>query len=199
MKKEELLEIGLTEEQANKVFALNGQDIEREKAKTAAAKTELAGVQETFTTAQSELEALKKSNGDIAAVQKQLEELQAKYDTDTQALQNQLSERDYSEAMTRAVGQKELKFTSKSAERAFLTALREKKLALKEGELEGLDSFIEEQKKSDPDAFAPDKPLPRFTAPTGQGGTPPKPVSRAAQIAAQMNQSLYGSPKTEKE
>ena len=33
MKTEELLEIGLTEEQANKVFAMNGKDVENAKGK----------------------------------------------------------------------------------------------------------------------------------------------------------------------
>ena len=35
MKKEELLEIGLTDEQADKVFALNGKDVEKYKSQAA--------------------------------------------------------------------------------------------------------------------------------------------------------------------
>lgn len=47
-------------------------------------------------------ETLKQSSGDAAAVQQQLTELQAKYDTDTQALQKQLTDRDYADAMAKA-------------------------------------------------------------------------------------------------
>ena len=55
------MEIGLTEEQANKVFALNGQDVEREKAKTTAARADLADAQGKLTAVQTELEGLKKA------------------------------------------------------------------------------------------------------------------------------------------
>lgn len=40
MKTEELLEIGLTEEQANKVLVINGKDIERYKKAAETAKTD---------------------------------------------------------------------------------------------------------------------------------------------------------------
>lgn len=199
MKKEELLEIGLTEEQANKVFAMNGQDVEREKAKTTAAKADLADAQGKLSAAQTELEGLKKSNGDIAAAQQQLTDLQAKYDNDTGDLRRQLADRDYSDAIARAISGKGLKFSSKSAERAFTDALKEKKLELKDGELTGLDDFIKAQKEADPDAFAPDKAPPRIVGPMGGGGNgaPPQPASRAAQLAAEHHASLYGEAKKE--
>lgn len=156
MKKEELLEIGLTEEQANKIFALNGQDVEREKSKTTAAKADLADAQGKLSAAQTELETLKKAGGDIAAVQKQLTDLQAKYDKDTGDLKGQLADREYADAIGRAITGKGLKFSSKSAERAFTAALKEQKLELKDGELTGLDDFIKAQQEADPDAFAKD-------------------------------------------
>lgn len=142
-----------------------------------------------------ELETLKKSNGDVAAVQKQLEELQKKYDDDTAALNAQLSDRDYADAISKAITGKGLKFSSKSAERAFTAALKEQKLELKDGELSGLDDFIKAQKEADPEAFAPDKAPPRLvTGPGGGGGhgEPPKQPSRAAQLAAEHHMSLYG-------
>jgi len=200
MKKEELLEIGLTEEQANKVFALNGQDVEREKAKTTAAKAALTEAQGQLTAAQTELEGLKTAGGDIATVRQQLTELQAKYDTDTKALQGQLADRDYGDAISRAIAGRGLKFSSKSAERAFTAALREQKLALKDGELTGLDDFIKAQREADPEAFAPDKAPPRIvTRNSGRGGhgEPPKTPSRAAQLAAEHHASLYGEVKKE--
>ena len=142
-----------------------------------------------------ELETLKKSNGDVATVQKQLEELQKKYDDDTAALNAQLSDRDYADAISKAITGKGLKFSSKSAERAFTAALKEQKLELKDGELSGLDDFIKAQKEADPEAFAPDKAPPRFVTGSGSGGghgEPPKQTSRAAQLAAEHHVSLYG-------
>lgn len=198
MKKEELLEIGLTEEQANKIFALNGQDVEREKAKTTAAKAELADAQGKLSAATTELETLKKTGGDAASIQQQLASLQSKYDQDTSDLRNQLADRDYSDAVRRAIAGKGLKFSSKSAERAFTAALKEKKLDLKDGELAGLDEFIKDQKADDPTAFAPDKAPPRVVTRMGGGnGAPPKVASRAAQLAAEHHASLYGETKKE--
>lgn len=142
-----------------------------------------------------ELETLKKSNGDVATVQKQLEELQKKYDDDTAALNAQLSDRDYADAISKAITGKGLKFSSKSAERAFTAALKEQNLELKDGELSGLDDFIKAQKEADPEAFTPDKAPPRFVTGSGSGGghgEPPKQPSRAAQLAAEHHVSLYG-------
>lgn len=125
---------------------------------------------------EKELETLKKAGGDVATVQQQLTDLQAKYDADIADRDAKLADRDYSDAITRAISGKDLKFSSKSAERAFIAALKEQRLELKDGELGGVDDFIKSQKEADPDAFAPDKPVPRIVAPTGTGGTPGDPV-----------------------
>lgn len=199
MTRDFLKSLGLEDAAIDSILNENMQDIGKEKAKTTAAKAELADAQGKLSTAQTELEGLKKANGDIAAVQQQLTDLQAKYDKDTGDLKGQLADRDYSDAITRAISGKALKFSSKSAERAFTAALKEKKLELKDGELTGLDDFIKAQKEADPDAFAPDKAPPRIVGPMGGGGNgaPPKPVSRAAQLAAEHHNSLYGAVKKE--
>lgn len=199
MTREFLKNLGLEDAAIDSILNENMQDIGKEKAKTTAAKADLADAQGKLSAAQTELEGLKKSNGDISAVQKQLTDLQAKYDKDTGDLKDQLADRDYSDAITRAITGKALKFSSKSAERAFTVALKEKKLELKDGELTGLDDFIKEQKETDPDAFAPDKAPPRIVGPMGGGGNgaPPAPVSRAAQLAAEHHASLYGEAKKE--
>lgn len=170
MKREMLEGLGLEKEVVDKIMAENGADLEREKAKTTAAKADLADAQGKLSAVTTELEGLKKSNGDIAAVQKQLTELQAKYDKDTGDLRTQLADRDYADAIGKAITGKGLKFSSKSAERAFTAALREQKLELKDGELSGLDDFIKAQREADPEAFAPDKPAPRFVTGSGSGG-----------------------------
>lgn len=154
MKREFLEGLGLEKETVDKIMAENGADLEREKAKTTAAKADLADAQGKLTAAQTELENLKKTGGDIGKLQQQLTDLQAKYDKDTGDLKGQLEDRDYSDAITRAIAGKAMKFSSKSAERAFTAALKEKKLELKDGELTGLDDFIKTQQEADPAAFS---------------------------------------------
>lgn len=170
MKKEELLEIGLTEEQAEKVFSMNGKDVEREKAKAAQIKADLAEAQTQLADRDKDLEQLRAASGDVEATKKQLDELQAKYTAETEQYKAQLADRDYTDAITRAIASRGLKFSSKSAERAFTAALRDEKLELKDGELSGLDDFIKAQREADPDAFTPDKPAPRFLGGSGGGG-----------------------------
>ena len=143
-----------------------------------------------------ELETLKKAVGDAAAVQQQLTELQAKYDQDTGDLRTQLADRDYADAIGKAITGKGLKFSSKSAERAFIAALKEKKLELKDGELTGLDDFIKAQKEADPEAFAPDKAPPRFATGAGSGGghgEPPEHVPENVRIAKEMGAARAAS------
>ena len=72
MKTEELLEIGLTEEQANKVLVINGKDIERYKKAAETAKTDLTAAQEQLAQRDKDMEELKKSAGDVDSVKQQL-------------------------------------------------------------------------------------------------------------------------------
>ena len=115
-----------------------------------------------------------------------------------------MADRDYSDAVAAAITGKGLRFSSKSAQRAFTAALKEQKLELKDGQLTGLDEFIQAQKQADPEAFAPDKAPPRFATGAGHGGghggghgEPPKAPSRAAQLVAAHHASLDGETKKE--
>lgn len=197
MTREFLKNLGLEDAAIDSILNENMQDIGKEKAKTNAAKADLADAQGKLTAAQTELEGLKKANGDIAAVQQKLADLQAKYDKDTGDLKVQLADRDYSDAVTRAISGKALKFSSKSAERAFTAALKEKRLDLKDGELTGLDDFIKAQKEADPDAFAPDKAPPRIIGPMGGGGGAPDtaPKTVAEQLAQHIGKASAESGK----
>ncbi len=102
MTREFLKKLGLEDAAIDQILDENMDDIGKEKAKTTAARAALTDAQGQLTTAQTELEGLKKAGGDIAAVRQQLTELQAKYDTDTRALQGQLADRDYGDAISRA-------------------------------------------------------------------------------------------------
>lgn len=207
MTREFLKGLGLEDAAIDKILDENMADIGKEKrkteaaeAKTTTANTALEDAQNKLKTAQGELETLKAANGDIAKVQQQFADLQAKYDADTEDLIGQLADRDYSDAITRAISGKKLKFTSKGAERDFITALKGKKLELKDGELTGLDDFIKAQKEDDPEAFAPDNPPPRFTGPAGGGhgpsGNSSQPQSQAELMAQAIGKASAESGKT---
>lgn len=196
MTREFLKNLGLEDAAIDTILNENMADIGKEKAKTTAAKADLADAQGKLAAAHAELETLKKSNGDVAAVQKQLEELQKKYDDDTAALNAQLSDRDYADAVGKAITGKGLKFSSKSAERAFTAALKEQKLELKDGELTGLDDFIKAQREADPAAFAPDRPAPRIITGAGSGhGEPPEHVPENVAQAKEMGAARAASGK----
>ena len=194
MTREFLKNLGLEDAVIDNILNENMADIG--KARTTAAKADLADAQGKLSAAVSELETLKKSSGDVAAVQKQLEELQKKYDDDTAALNAQLSDRDYADAIGRAITGKGIKFSSKSAERAFTAALKEQKLDLKDGELTGLDDFIKAQREADPAAFAPDRPAPRIITGAGSGhGEPPEHVPENVAQAKEMGAARAASGK----
>lgn len=168
MKREFLEGLGLDKETVDKIMTENGADIEREKAKTTQAKADIADAHQQLEARTKDLEQLKATAGDAEASKKALEELQAKYSQETKEYKAQIAERDYADAITRAISGKALKFSSKAAERDFIASVKAKKMELKDGELTGLDDFIKAQREADPYAFAPDKEPPRIVAPNGQ-------------------------------
>ena len=83
MKKEELIELGLTEEQADKVFALNGKDITKLKSDL---ETKASELETANTTIKDLQDAVKQFDGvDVAGLKTSLSQLQAQYDTDISA------------------------------------------------------------------------------------------------------------------
>ena len=133
MKREFLEGLGLNKETVDKIMAENGADIEREPSQTTQAKADLADAQQKLADRDKDLEALKATAGDVEASKKALEELQTKYSTETEQLKAQIADRDYSDAITRAISGKSLKFSSKAAERDFIASIKDKKLEFKDG------------------------------------------------------------------
>lgn len=153
MKKEELLNIGLTEEQADKVFAMNGKDIEKHKKAAADAKADKEALEQQVADRDKDIAELKKTSGDAAKIQEKLDELQGKYDKETEAYKAQLAQRDYQTAIDKAIADSGVKFSSKSAEKAFRAGIGDSKLEMKDGALDGFDKYLEKAKSEDPSAF----------------------------------------------
>lgn len=170
MKRDFLEGLGLEKDVIDKIMDENGADIQREKQAAQNAKADADALRQQLEDRDKDLETLRKDAGNTQNIQKRLDELQEKYDTDTQNYKDQLSARDYADAMSQAISGASLKFSSKGAERAFRAELKAKGLTLKDGALEGFDDFVKAQREADPDAFAPDKPGPKFVRPGGGVG-----------------------------
>lgn len=146
MKTEELKALGLNDDQVQKVFAMHGEDVNREKQATTEAKAQLTAAQNQLHEANRKLEGYDPEWKQKAAqaqqeAQQQLDEMKAQY-----------------AAGNAASG---LKFTSESAKKAFLADLAAKKLPLQEdGTLLGLEDFVKAYQKADPGAFAKDSEYP---------------------------------------
>ena len=89
----------------------------------------------------------------IESLQNKLKELQGKYDKETEAYKTQLAQRDYQTAIDKAIADSGVKFSSKSAEKAFRAGIRDSKLEMKDGALDGFDKYLEKAKSEDPSAF----------------------------------------------
>lgn len=174
MKTEELKALGLNEEQVQRVFAMNGEDVNREKQAAAEAKAQLTALQAQLTEANQKLEGYDPDWRQKAAQAAQQAEQQV----------NDL--KDQYAAGNAAAG---LKFTSESARRAFLADLMAKKLPRQEdGTLLGFDDFVASYKQSDPGAFAPEAGYPNVRD-GGNPGTPPTSSTRE-QFAAWFNEHI---------
>lgn len=129
----------------------------------------------------------KETGETVETLKQQLSELQAKYEKDTGDYKAQISERDYADAMKKTIADKGIKFSSKAAEKAYLSDLKAKGLELKDGELTGFDEWHKAQMEADPTAFQTGKPAPRFVNPVGTGGAP------AAESKGAMYAKLYNA------
>lgn len=88
MKKDELTALGLTDEQADKVLAINGRDIEKHKKAAEDAKAETTTLQQQLSDRDKDLETLKAGAEDTEKVKQQLTDLQTKYNDETAKYQS---------------------------------------------------------------------------------------------------------------
>lgn len=189
MTRDFLKNLGLEDAAIDKILDENMQDIGKEKTKASSAQNELAALKEELQKAKTELESM----GDVSAIQKQVADLQA----ETEQYKAQLADRDYSDALTRTIADKGIKFSSKAAEKAYIADLKAKRLELKDGALVGFDDYHKAQLEADPAAFQPDKPAPKFTRAIGTGGAPdaktPENVAQAKAMGAARAATLKAS------
>lgn len=147
----------ISKEALDAIMEENGKDIERQKAATATLAAERDNYRERLEAASQKLEGYDPEWRAKAA--------QAQRDADAK-----IAALEYDHAATTAAGG--LRFTSESAQRAFLADLKTKGLPVQDGKLMGFDDYVKAYRESDPNAFQSDTP-PRFT-----GSTPGKPAEQ---------------------
>lgn len=156
MKTEELKALGLNDDQVQKVFAMNG--------------TEINDLKQQITTLTAERDT---ARNNLSDANKKLEGYDPEWRTKAEKAENDAKaqveelQKDFA-AQTAAAG---VKFSSESAKRAFLSDLKAKKLPLQDGKLLGFEDYLKSYRESDPDAFAPEKAAPTITV-GSKGQTP---------------------------
>ena len=167
MKTEDLKALGLNDDQVQKVFAMNGTDMNDLKQQVTTLTTERDA-------ARSQLgEANKKLEGYDPEWRAKAEKAENDAKEQVAALQNDFAAQTAISAV---------KFSSESAKKAFLSDLKAKNLPLQEGKLLGFDDYLANYKKNDPGAFAPAGGLPRMAA--GTSGQPAAPTAHEQANAA---------------
>ena len=168
MKTEDLKALGLSDEQVQRVFAMNGEELNSLKASVATLTAERDTARTNLSDANKKLEGYDP-------------EWKTKADQARQQAEQQVAEMKAGYAATSAASS--LKFTSDSAKKAFLADLNAKKLPLQDdGTLLGFDDYVASYKKTDPGAFAPEGGLPRVSG--SATGTPAGPTTNEQANAA---------------
>lgn len=155
-----------------------GRYVDRQKYEDDLAKkdTEISTLNDTITTRNADLEALKTQLQDAGSDAGKLDELtasltalQSKYDADTAALQTKLTAQAYEFAVRDYAGKQ--KFSSAAARRDFERSMINKNLPMEDGSIMGADDYMKAYAKANADAFvqkepAPAKPDPQFVGST---------------------------------
>ena len=156
MKKEDLIALGLTEEQAKKVLDAVKEYVP--KTQLAEVERERDGLKATVAERDTQLETLKKSSGDNAALQQQIADLQKANEDQQKAHDAEIAQLRLDNAVEAAIlaaGAKNVK-----AVRALMDA---DKLRLeKDGTVTGLSDQIKAIQKSDAYMFAEKQPQQQF-------------------------------------
>ena len=95
------------------------------------------------------------SKANTEELKKQIEDLQNKYEEDTKALNEKYDKREYDIKLNDYA--KDLKFSSNSARKSFMSDLKAKELKFEDDKLVGFDDFVNSYKENDPNAFMEDK------------------------------------------
>ena len=181
MNTKQLMELGLTQEQADKIFALHGADIESLKAKNAALQASDEAKQAQIAEANATIEGFKKL--DVDGIKAAADEWKSKYEQAAADSAKQLSALKFDHALESALtGAK-----AKNA-KAVKALLQPDALKLQEdGSIMGLKEQLEAIKSESDYLFESDVPTPKIVA---GGGNKPIENQDAVIVAARKAAGL---------
>lgn len=169
MKREFLKELGLTDEQIDKVMAENGKDIEKHKTTAETHKTEIENLKSQLEEANKQIEDFK--GMDIEGIKKAAEEYKTKFEEAQAKAKADMEKLQFDHALEKALTDSKAKNT-----KAVKALLDLEGLKLKDGEIIGLKDQLEKVKEENDFLFETDEPVdptPTITAPinknTGAG------------------------------
>lgn len=174
MKTEELKAQGLTEEQISFVMAENGKDLKKLQKENDNLSADRDTWKEKAEAAETTLKGFE--GVDLETMQKELSEWKQKATEAEKKAQEQLYERDFSDALKAEL--ESVKFSSEAAKRAAVADIKEAGLKFKDGKILGLNDLLAQMKEKDASAFVDDaqqqvqQNMARFTAPVGKQNTP---------------------------
>lgn len=149
MKRDQLKELGLKEDQIDKIMALNGADIEKAKGTAAEANEQITALKNQLGERDKDLKKLKGQAKDSEELTNQIKGLQDKYNKDTEALKAQLQQGKLNFSVERSLNKAGVRNV-----KAIKGLLDMNTIKLdKDGQLSGLDEQVQSIKKSDPYLF----------------------------------------------
>ena len=116
--------------------------------------TELEGVQTQLADANAQIKAF--NDMDVEGIKKSVSDWETKYNTDTAALQQKLSDQEYEFAAKTYLGG--YKYTSDLVRDAIFSKFMEKKFSRENEKFLGADDFMAEMQKNNPSAFVVETP-----------------------------------------
>ena len=145
MKREQLKELGLNDDQIQKIMGLNGEDINKAKSSNAETLEENEALKAQIKERDKDLNHLRKNAKDNEELSNSYKELQAKYDKDTADLTTKLNQTRLNSALDSALTKANVRNTKTIKGLLDMDTIK----LDKEGNLTGLDDQIASIKKSD--------------------------------------------------
>ena len=164
MKKQELIDLGIADDVADKIFALHGQSIEKHKTAAETATKELETIKTQLTEANTQIEGFKGMK--VEEIQKAADEYKTKFEQAQTDHAKELSDIKFNHAL-------ETSLTGAKAKnlKAVQALINREALALKDdGTLEGLDEQITKIKSENDYLFTDTNPPPKIV--TGGNNQP---------------------------
>lgn len=148
----ESLKVGeenLPKEVVDSIMAEYGKSFKDKDEKIQNLTTEKEGLSTQLSELNTKVKEL--SSVDANKLKEEIQTLNTKYETDTKALNDKLTKQSHDFTIKGLADN--LKFSSESAKKAFLSDLSVKDLKIEDGKVLGFDDFVKSYKESDPNAF----------------------------------------------